>query len=175
MAIWKIDPDHTVAAFHVGHMMVSLVHGQFNRLAGHVTYTPADPATLAAEITIAADSLTTGLAKRDLHLMSPDFLDVAQFPEIKFQSGAVRVTSINTALVQGRVTIRDVTLPVELEASLYGPLAGTEGETTIGVHATTRLDREAFGLTWNMPLENGGYVVGKMLYLNLEVEADLVA
>ncbi len=174
MATWSIDPDHTVAAFSVGHMMISLVHGQFNQVAGKIRFSPPDLTSLAAEITIESAGVITGIAKRDEHLRSADFLDVANFPLIEFKSAGVSLTGINTCLVNGLLTIRGTTRPVELETQYFGPVRSPDGETSLGFRAGCRVNRESFGLIWNLDMENHGFMVGKELRLALEVEADLV-
>lgn len=174
MATWVIDPDHTVAAFSVGHMMINLVRGQFNRVAGAINFSPPDLTTLAAEVSIAADGIHTGIAKRDEHLKSPDFLDVACFPKIEFKSTGVTVTGINTCLVGGLLTIHGVTRAVELAVECFGPARSPDDETSMGFAASARVNREQFGLTWNVEMENHGFMVGKELFISLNVEADLM-
>ena len=173
MAIWIIDPDHTVAAFSVGHMMVNLVHGQFNRVSGGITFSPPDLTSLAAEISIEAAGIYTGIAKRDEHLRSADFLDAANHPLLEFKSTGVTVTGVNSCLVNGLLTIRGTARPVELETQYFGPAKSAEGEISMGFQARCRINREAFGLTWNVEMENHGFMVGKELHLALNVEADL--
>ncbi len=174
MSTWTIDPDHSVAAFSVGHMMVSLVRGQFNQVAGVIKFNPPDLTSLTAEVTIEAASILTGVAKRDEHLKSPDFLDVVRYPQISFGSTSVEVTGLNSFLLAGFLTIHGVTHTVTLEGEYRGPAKSPDGDTSLGFSAKARINREAFGLSWNMEMENHGFMVGKELNLELHAEADLV-
>jgi len=173
MPTWKIDPDHSVAGFSVGHMMVNRVLGQFNGLAGTIGFTPGDPASLTAEAVIAAQGVHTGIAKRDEHLRSREFLEVEHFPQIRYRSSGARVIGFDSCLLAGQITIHGVSHAVEMEVQCRGPIQGTDGETTMGFAAKARLNREMFGLLWNVDLPGQGFVVGKELEITLHVEADL--
>ena len=174
MAKWVIDPDHSVAAFAVRHMMVSNVHGQFNKISGAIQFDPSDVARAAVEAEIDVPGIHTGIPKRDEHLTSPDFFDVAKYPKILFKSTRVDLTGGNHFKVSGTLTIHGVTRPVTFDTEYLGPVKGTEeGETVIGFTATTAVDREDYGITWNVALlEKGGVVVGKEVQITLDVEAD---
>ncbi len=86
MSKWKIDPDHSVGAFSIRHLMVSYVHGQMNRLSGTIHYDPADITGLSVELEIDTSCLITGIEKRNEHLKSPDFFDIGKYPKIIFKS-----------------------------------------------------------------------------------------
>lgn len=175
MSTWTIDPDHSVAAFAVGHMMVNLVRGQFNQVSGVIRFDPPDLCSLSVEATIEAASLITGVPKRDEHLKSADFLDVARYPQIIFRSVSTEGLSVNGFLLNGLLTIHGVTHTVGLEAEYFGPATSPDGDVTLGFHARTRLNREIFGLAWNVEMANQGFMVGKELYLDLHIEGDRVA
>lgn len=173
MAKWIIDPDHSVAAFSVRHMMVTNVRGQFNKISGTIHFDPADVGRSSIEAEIEVSGLWTGIKKRDEHLRSPDFFDVVIYPKIIFKS--IRVESIDGKRfkVFGDLVMHGITRPVIMNAEYFGPVKGTEGETTMGFSAVTRVNREDFGMTLNYPLEGGGFVVGKDVEITLDVEADL--
>ncbi len=173
MAKWVIDPDHSVAAFAVRHMMVSNVRGQFNKIAGTIYFDPADIDHSYTEAEIEAAGITTGIAKRDEHLRSPDFFDVAAHPKIRFRSSKVEAVGGSRFNVIGELTIRGITRIVTLQAEYFGPVKGTDDETSIGFSATVRINREDYGITWNVALEDGGVVVGKDVQIVLDIEADL--
>ncbi|MGQ9908190.1 MAG: YceI family protein [Candidatus Flexifilum sp.] len=172
MATWTFDPTHSAANFSTRHMMITTVRGSFSRLSGTIEYDPANPAAASVSAEIDAASINTGVADRDNHLKSPDFLDVANHPTIAFRSTRIELTGETTAKIHGDLTIRGVTRPVVLEAELLGmgvdPFAKVE---KAGFSARTRINREDWGLTWNMALEAGGWLVGKEIAIELEVEA----
>ncbi len=173
MKKWVIDPDHSVSGFVIRHMMVTNVRGQFNKLGGAIYFDPADIAHSSVEATIDVAGITTGIAKRDEHLRSNDFFDAAKYPEMIFKSTRVESTGGNRFRVSGNLTIHGIVRTVTLDAEFSGPVKGTEGELSIGFSAATRINREDFGITWNVGLEGGGVVVGKEVQVYIDVEADL--
>ncbi len=172
MATWTFDPTHSNADFSVRHMMITTVRGGFKDISGTINYDPENVEASSVEAIINTASIWTGVADRDGHLRSPDFLDVENHPTITFKSTSVTSTGENTADINGDLTIRDVTKPVTLKAELIGvmknPFTGTE---TAGFNASTKINREDWGLTWNQALEAGGFLVGKDLTITLDVEA----
>jgi polyisoprenoid-binding protein YceI len=176
MSTWKIDPAHSVAAFSVKHMMVTNVRGQFNDVTGTIRFDPSDIAGSSVEAKIEVASLTTGNARRDEHLRSPDFFDAAKYPEITFKSTKVEPAGSNHGRITGELTIRGTTRTVSMEAEYNGPVKSPQdlgGETTMGFSASLAIDREDYGVNWNVPLDGGGLVVGKEVWIMLDVEADL--
>lgn len=176
MAIWNIDSNHATAAFSARHMMVTNIRGQFQKVSGTIEYDPANPNASTVEAVIETASLaSTGSEQRDQHLVSADFLWVENFPTITFKSTKVEVESSGVeGKVYGDLTIRDVTRPVVLNVEKLGESVNPWGAAVVGFTATTRINREDFGLTWNMALEAGGWLVGKEIKIELDVEAILV-
>ncbi|MBK8134902.1 MAG: polyisoprenoid-binding protein [Chloroflexi bacterium] len=176
MAIWQFDPTHTTAAFNARHMMITNVRGQFQNVTGTLSYDAANPAASTVEAKIEVKSMaSTGVVQRDQHLLSPDFLDAEQFPVITFKSTKTEVNSNGLeGKVHGNLTIKNVTLPVTLTVEKIGENKNPWGQTVIGFSAHTKINREDFGLTWNMALEAGGWLVGKEIKIELDVEAALV-
>ncbi|MDZ4767547.1 MAG: YceI family protein [Chloroflexota bacterium] len=175
MAIWTLDPGHTTAEFSARHLMVTTVRGRFAPPTGTIDFDPANPSAATVEATIDATTLTSGLADRDGHLKSPDFLDVANFPNITFKSTNVAVTGEGTANVTGDLTIRGVTKPITLAVEFTGTAKDPWGGTRAGFTAETKINREDWGLTWNVALEAGGVLVGKDIKLTIDAEAVLQA
>ena len=173
MKKWVIDPDHSVAGFVVRHMMVTNVRGQFNKISGAVHFDPSNVADSSVETTVDVSGITTGIPKRDEHLLSNDFFDAAKFPNMIFRSTKVEGAAGNRFKVFGDLTIRGITRPVTLDAEYSGPIKGTEGELSIGFSGTAKINREDFGLNWNVSLEGGGVVVGREVQIYIDVEADL--
>ncbi|MCS6774175.1 MAG: YceI family protein [Anaerolineae bacterium] len=167
---WTIDPSHTNVSFAVRHLMLSNVIGQFDKVEGTVDFDEAQPERTTVHVRIAADSINTRDPQRDAHLRSPDFLDVANYPYIEFRSTRVERTSDDTAKLHGDLTIRGVTRPVTLDVTFLGKAKTPWGQWNAGFEATTKINREDWGLTWNMPLETGGILVGKEVKINIAVE-----
>jgi polyisoprenoid-binding protein YceI len=176
MATWNLDPAHTAAEFSARHMMVTTVRGGFRNITGTLEFDPANPAAARVEAVIqTADMISTGLADRDNHLKSPDFLDVVSYPTITFKSTRVEPTGENRAKIYGDLTIRGVTREVAIDAEHLGEIASPWGDHRAGFTGSVTINREDFGLTWNMALEAGGWLVGKDVKIALDVEAIKVA
>ena len=169
MATWTLDPTHTRANFSARHMMVTTVRGGFDKVSGAVVFDPKNPQASSVQATIEAASINTGVGDRDNHLRSADFLDVETYPTITFKSTSVQPTGDTTANVTGDLTIRDVTRPVTLKVEFLGESFGFNSQRA-GFEATTKINREDFGLTWNVALETGGVLVGKDITLNIDAE-----
>ena len=175
MAKWNIDPDHSVAAFRVRHMMVAHVRGQFNKLSGSAQFDPEDHSSFSLEISIDASGLYTGIPQRDEHLASPDFFDIENHSSITFKSSVFKAAE-NGGELEGELTIHGITRPTFLDVSLSGPVVSPEdfgGETTLGITATATVNREDFGMVWNVPMGEDGVMVGKDIMIALDIEADL--
>jgi len=168
---WELDPAHTGVHFKVRHLMVSHVRGEFEKVSGKIVYDEQDISRSSAEITIDAASISTRVAKRDDHLKSPDFLDVAKYPRIVFRSKKVEKAGAGKLRMTGDLTIRGVTREVVLE--IEGPTAeiqDPQGNTRVGGSASTKINRSDFGLTWNKVIETGGVVVGKEVEVIIDIE-----
>ncbi|MFZ2060195.1 MAG: YceI family protein [Candidatus Binatus sp.] len=169
---WHIDPAHTNVEFTVRHMMISNVKGQFQKTSGTITADGNDPASAKIDATIDASSVDTRVEKRDAHLKSPDFLDVAKYPTITFKSTKVEAAGPGKWNVTGDLTLHGVTKPVVLEVEQSGaPIHDPMGNTRAGASATTKIKRSDFGLTWNKVLESGGVMVGDEVAISIDVEA----
>jgi len=170
---YQIDPSHSSVEAVARHLMVSKVRGRFGDFGG--TIVVADDVTQSrVEVEIDAASINTHDAQRDGHLRSGDFLAAERYPKLRFVSTQVEQDGSDWK-VRGDLTIRDVTQAATLDVSYLGQLSDPWGNTRAAFSATTRLDRESFGMTWNQALEAGGVVVGKTLNIELEIEAVLQA
>jgi polyisoprenoid-binding protein YceI len=152
-------------------MMTTIVRGYFKNLKGTIQFDPANPASGSVEVTLDAASFTTEEKERDEHLRSADFLDVKNYPKIRFKSTHVEVTGTNHCKVTGDLTLRGKTRPVTLDVQYFGPVDTPFHNTRMGYLATTRINREDFGVSWNVPMPSGGWVVGKEVEITLDVEA----
>lgn len=174
MPKWNIDPDHSVGAFSVKHLMVAHVHGQINRLSGTVHFEPTDITSVTVECEMDVSNIITGITKRDDHLKSQDFFDAEKFPKITFRSTKTERTGFHSIRVGGEMTIHGTTKPVTFDSYVLGPVKSPFGETCIGLNAKTVVNREDFGLLWNVPLEKNGVMVGRYVEISVNIEADLV-
>ena len=174
MNTWKIDPAHTDVAFSAKHMMVTNVRGKFDQVEGELAIDENDPTKSSGEIRIGAASVSTGFDRRDEHLRSADFFDSQNHPWIVARATAIEPKGDGYVL-HADVTIRDVTRPVTFEAEFLGMVSGLQGGRHAGFHLVGKVNREDWGLTWNMGLEAGGWLVGKEIRLEIDVAADAVA
>ena len=170
-APWEFDPAHTGVHFKVRHLMISSVRGEFEKVSGKIVYDEADVTKSSADITIDTGSINTRVAKRDEHLRSPDFLDVAKHPAITFKSKRVDKGGNGTLKMTGDLTIRGVTKEVVLTVDGPTPaIKDMQGNTRVGGQATTKISRKDFGLAWNKALEIGGVVVGDEVEITIDME-----
>ena len=170
-ATWELDPAHSGIEFSVRHMMVSTVKGRFEKVKGTVELDEKDVTKSTVEVTIDLASVSTNEPKRDGHLKSPDFFDVAKFPTATFKSTKVQKAGKNKLKVTGDLSLHGVSKPVVLEVE--GPTDAFKtpfGTTVRGVHATGKIDRKDFEIGWNKVLDNGGVVVGNEVSLDLNAE-----
>lgn len=170
-ATYQFDSTHSSVNFSVRHLMISNVRGEFARLSGSATVDDENPANSVIEATIEASSISTRDTQRDIHLKSPDFLDVEKAPTITFRSTQIKVTD-GGAKVTGDLTIRGVTRPVILDVE--GPTEEIKdpwGKQRVAASATAKINRKDFGLVWNAALETGGVVVGDEVKITIDVQA----
>lgn len=168
---WIIDNSHSVAEFAIKHMMVSTTKGRFQDVSGTLEWDETNPAQSKVEAVIQVASITTNDEKRDGHLVSPEFFDVAQFPTINFNSTKVEKIDNNEYRVFGDLSIHGVTKPVILTVEYNGQGKSPFGHTVAGFTATTKINRRDFGLEWNIPLDAGGVLVGEDVKITLDIEA----
>jgi len=170
-ATWKIDPVHTAVEFKIRHLMVSWVKGVFTEVDGTADIDSDDLTKSAVQVRIGTTSINTNNQKRDDHLRSPDFFDVATFPAMTFVSKKVVVANGQPVKIVGDLTIRDVTREVELKVEDFSQtVIDPWGNTRRGASASTQINRSDYGLTWNKALEAGGVVVGDEVHISLEIE-----
>jgi len=169
---YKIDPIHSSAHFTVRHMMISNVRGSFGSVQGTIEYDSEHPEQSQVNAVIDVNSISTQDEKRDGHLKSADFFHVEHHPNMTFQSRKVARTGADTGKVTGDLTIRGTTKEVILDVE--GPTAEAKdpyGNARIGVSASTKINRDDFGMSFNIPLEAGGVMVGKEVKIDLDISA----
>jgi polyisoprenoid-binding protein YceI len=174
MIKWIVDPDHSVAAFSVRHMMIADVRGQFNKIDGTIYFDPLNLENSSVELTIAVSSIITGIQKRDEHVKSPDFFDAEKFPLISFKSISTEPLGGNRAKVTGDLTIHGITRQVTVSAEFSGPVKDPFGDgLSMGFTASVVINREDYGIMWNQPMADNGIMVGREVRLIIDLEADL--
>ena len=174
MTTWNLDSAHTQVNFSAKHMMVTNVRGTFHDVEGTIKLDESDPTRSRGEFRVAAASVDTNFGARDAHLKSADFFDAETYPWITFTSSAIRQTGDDEFEVTGDLTIRDVTRPATFKVELEGIVKGMSGARHAGLSATAKIAREDWGLNWNVALEQGGWLVGKEIRLEIAIAADEV-
>ena len=167
---FAIDTSHASAAFTVRHLVVAKTKGRFADFSGQITI-DEDPLKSSVDVTIQAASINTADEARDNHLRSADFLDVENYPTLTFKSTSVRHKRSSQFEVDGELSIHGVTRPVTLALDYEGTVVDPWGGQRAVFSASTKINREDFGLTYNQVLETGGVLVGKDVTIDLEVEA----
>lgn len=170
---YELDPAHSEVGFEVRHMMISKVRGHFAVKSATIVL-PENPLDATVEATVDVASIDTKDEGRDAHLRSEDFFDVEKYPTSTFKSTRVRHED-GEFLVDGDLTIKDVTKPVTFELEFGGFGTDPWGNYKGGATATATINREEFGLTWNAALETGGVLVGKDVKITLDIQGALKA
>lgn len=168
---WTIDPDHSNVGFKVRHLMVSNVKGNFDKHTGAVELNDKDITKSSVEVTIDTSSINTNVQKRDDHLRSADFFDVAKYPTMTFVSKKVAKAGKDKLKVTGDLTLHGVTRQVILDVEPFSKESKDPwGNFRRGTTASTKINRKDFGLVWNKALETGGVAVGEEVAITLEIE-----
>jgi polyisoprenoid-binding protein YceI len=164
-----VDRSHSVIGFSAKHFMVTTVRGSFQDFDGSIEVEGDDYKTLKADVVIKTASVTTNTPQRDDHLRSADFFDAEKYPEMHFASTGVQMKGADTYTLKGDLTIKDVTRPVELEATIEGSYNDPYGNERIGVSLRGQVNRKDWGLTWNQVFEAGAVMVSEKVNLELDV------
>lgn len=168
---YQIDPRHSSADFGVTHLMISTVRGEFRGVTGTVVVDDANLANSTVNVTIDATTLDTREPDRDKHLKSDAFFDIAKYPTITFKSTRVERNADGSLKISGDLTIRGVTKSVVLTASAPKPaIKDPWGLQRTAASASTKINRQDFGVSWNQKLDGGGVVVGDDVTITLDVE-----
>src|SRR5215831_5105525 len=167
---WEFDPAHTAAHFAVRHMMVSTVRGEFGKVTGTVNLDDKDLSHSSVEGTIDVSTINTRQPNRDQDLKSSNFFDVAKYPTMTFKSTSIKKVGKDKYKIVGDLTMHGITKPVTLDVEASQEVKDMQGNLRRGAHATTKLNRKDFGLTYNKAIEGGGVVVGDQIEVDLDVE-----
>lgn len=167
---WTIDRSHSDVSFSVSHLVVSEATGKFKQFDGELKAKSDDFTDAEIAFTIDAASINTEDEKRDGHLKSADFFDVAKYPTITFKSKSFKKVDGNKYKLVGDLTMHGVTKTVELDAVFKGTAKSPWGQTVGAFKLSGTVDRKDFGLTWNKTLDNGGLLVGEIVTITANVE-----
>lgn len=168
---WQVDPQHSSAQFAVRHLGLSTVRGAFSKLSGTMVLDDQDITKSSVEVTIDVNTVDTREPDRDKDLRSERFFDVVHFPTMTFKSKKVEQVAPGKLRVTGDLTIRGTTKEVVLDVD--GPTAPMKdpwGNQRVAATATTKVNRQDFGVKWNAKLDNGGVVVGDDVNITIDVE-----
>jgi polyisoprenoid-binding protein YceI len=167
---YLLDAAHKRVGFVVRHLMVSKVRGEFAEATATITIAE-NPLESSVTATIQTVSVNTGQADRDNHLRTGDFFEAEKFPTMEFRSTGIKSHAGAEFVLDGELTIKDVTKPVELVVEFEGATTSPYGQQVFGFSASTEIDREDWGLTYNMALESGGVMISKKVKIEIEGEA----
>lgn len=173
MAQWTLDPAHSEVKFKVKHLLISTVTGQFKRFSGTVRADREDFSDARIRFEAAIDSISTNNEQRDNHLKSPDFFDAAGFPKLSFESTSITRKSDEVYVMAGDMTIRGTKRKITLDVRYNGTVKGFDGDVA-GFEITGKLNRQDFGLHWNVLTESGGVVVSDEVRLDIALELKMV-
>jgi len=168
---WQIDPNHSAAQFAVRHLGLSTVRGAFTKVSGTIQFDDKDVSKSSVEVTIDAASVDTRVPDRDKDLRGDHFFDVEKYPTLTFKSTKVEQVEVGKLKVTGDLTIHGVTKQVVLDVE--GPTAAVKdpwGNQRAAANASTKINRQDFGVKWNAKMDNGGWVVGDDVAITIDVE-----
>jgi polyisoprenoid-binding protein YceI len=168
---WEIDGSRSRIQFAVRHLVLSKTRGQFTRWSGSVMVPDEDPTSAVVRVVIDASSIDTGVPRRDAHLRSEDYFDVARHPRITFVATQVTAEPDGRLRVVGSLTVKDVTREVTLVAVPDGRLSDSRDTGRARVTARTSIARRDFGFAGTFALDAGGMVIGEWIDVEIEVEA----
>jgi polyisoprenoid-binding protein YceI len=168
---YRIDRAHSVIGFAIKHYEISLVRGRFQDFSGTILYDDKDITKSSVEFTAKIESINTGVDRRDAHLRTADFFDVAKFPDMTFKSTRIERKGQDQFVLHGDFTLRGVTKPISLPFTITGAIKDGQGNPRFGIAAQTTLNRRDFGITWGKTMENGGLDVGNEVMIDVQLEA----
>ena len=174
MNTWQLDTAHTTVSFTAKHMMITKTRGIFKGVTGTIDFNEANPSASSVSVVMQAATIETGMEARDNHLRSADFLDAEKFPTLTFTSTSIEQKGDRWAIT-GDLALHGVTRSVVLDAEQLGIVTAMDGRRHAGFEAKTRIKRSEWGLTWNVGLEAGGWLVSDDVTIELEVAADELA
>ena len=166
---WELDPSHSALEFVARYAVFTLVRGRFTSFSGAVLIDPLHREATEVDVEIDASSVDTAMAARDAQLRGADFFDVDHHPLISFHARGATVLAAGRYTVHGELTIRGLTQPVRLVVDVFGRAPDVLGIPRLGLRATAKVQRAAWGITWNAPVPGGGVTLADDVDLELDV------
>lgn len=166
---WSVDQAHSTVGFTVAHLVVSEVEGRFTKFEGTIESTTPDFTNAKVNFVVDVNSINTDNEMRDKHLKGDDFFNAEKFPQMSFTSTSFKKVKGNQYILEGNLTIKDVTKKVKFAVTYNGSVKSAKGSVA-GFKASTTIDRTAYNLKWNKLTEAGGAMVGKDVTINLKLE-----
>lgn len=167
---WAADASHSNVKFAVTHMVVSEVEGYFKVFSGTIKTTSEDFNDASVDFTVDVASINTDNGQRDGHLKSDDFFNAEKYPKMTFKSTSFKKGSGNKYVLEGDLTIRDVTKRVKFDVTYGGTAKDPWGNTKAGFKARTTINRQEYGLKWTAAVEAGGVVVSDEVEVIVNIE-----
>lgn len=167
---WGYDASHAKVGFSISHFGISETEGKFSKFDGVVLADKPDFSDAKIDFTIDVNSINTEDEKRDAHLKSPDFFDVAKYPNIVFKGKSLKAVGKNKYKLTGNFTMHGVTKEIELDVIYKGTVVDPFKNTKAGFKLSGMIDRTQFGLVWNGTLAAGGLLVGNEVALDINIE-----
>lgn len=167
---WNLDKSHSGVKFSVDHLVISEVEGTFKVFNGSMTSPTPDFNNAKVDFTVDVTSINTDDEKRDGHLKSDDFFNTEKYPAMKFSSTSFKKVNGKSYILEGNLTIRDVTKKVKFAVVYGGTIKDPWGNIKAGFKATGKINRKEFGLKWGALTEAGGAVVGDEVRMQINVE-----
>lgn len=167
---WLVDPMHSEIQFKIKHLVISTVTGSFKTFSGYVTSAGNDFNNANIHFTLDVNSIDTNQQQRDEHLKASDFFDVKDYPRINFESTSFTKKDGDEYKLQGNLTLKGVTKPVELSVEYGGSEKDQHGNTKHGFEVTGKINRKEFGLMYNALTETGGLALGEDIKLVANIQ-----
>ena len=164
---WKLDQAHTNITFTTEYLVVSELEGSFKKFDGTFTSSKPDFSDIQINFNVDVNSVNTENEMRDKHLKSDDFFNAEKFPKMSFKSSSIKKSDAKKYILEGELTIRDVTKKVKFDVTYGGTVNDPWGNTKAGFKATTKINRKEYGLKYNAALESGGMVAGDEVTINI--------
>lgn len=168
--VYQIDKVHSYIGFSVKHIVISNVKGNFTDFSGTITYDEEDITKSSVNVTINVASIDTDNERRDNHLKSEDFFDVAEYPEMTFKSTKIEKTD-DGLVMHGKLTMRGVTKDISIPFEVLGKATGPDGLAVVAFEGSAKLSRKEYGINWNKALAAGGFIVGDEVKIDIQIEA----
>lgn len=170
MAKWAVDLLHSEVHFKIKHLVISTVTGSFKKFDGSFESPEGDFSDAKAHFTIDTASVDTNSGERDQHLRSDDFFNCEKYPQMKFESTSISKKTDDEYILQGQITIRDITKSIELDVDYGGQTIDLYAQTKAGFDVTGIINRQDFGLKWSAVTDSGGLVVSNDVRLSISVQ-----